>query len=159
MAEQTRIAKYIAGAIIGALVFVATPEMARWLHGGAFAQGVQQPFPPVSGNCNFFGNSNVGCNTFNYGVGAKPARELADVDKTMLLGLPKGAPINVSTAYGANQEAFNFAAKVASFLRSNGYQTREGDTVIQTGPHGPAEIQDIKNGDAITKQIVIGNNN
>lgn len=30
--------RYIAGAIIGALVFVAAPETARWLHGGAFAQ-------------------------------------------------------------------------------------------------------------------------
>lgn len=44
MAQNTRIesgalaAKYVAGTVIGALIFIAAPETARWLHGGAFAQ-------------------------------------------------------------------------------------------------------------------------
>jgi hypothetical protein len=59
--------KYIIGALIGALVFVAAPEGARWLHGGAFAQSPQQL--PGGGNCNnygtFNGTMNNNCPTYN----------------------------------------------------------------------------------------------
>ncbi len=45
--------KYIIGTLIGAAVFVAGPELARWAHGGAFAQSQTQPTypgPAASGN-------------------------------------------------------------------------------------------------------------
>jgi hypothetical protein len=67
MAEQDHVEgwhqapRYIAGAIIGALVFVGFPETARLLNGGAFAQTA-----PNGGNCNNYGPNGTiigSCNT------------------------------------------------------------------------------------------------
>ena len=61
--------KYIVGALIGAVLFVDGPELARWAHGGAFAQSQTQPAPNNSGPCSNFGaNSGVmNCGTINLG--------------------------------------------------------------------------------------------
>jgi hypothetical protein len=40
--------RYIIGALIGTVVFVAGPELARWAYGGAFAQSQTQPTSPSS---------------------------------------------------------------------------------------------------------------
>ena len=57
--------KYIIGALIGAVVFVAGPEIARWVHGGAFAQSQAQPAPGNSGQCS---NSGTNYGTMNCGT-------------------------------------------------------------------------------------------
>jgi hypothetical protein len=36
-----RFPRYLAGVVIGIVVLVGIPEIARWLHGGAFAQTPQ----------------------------------------------------------------------------------------------------------------------
>ena len=58
--------RYLIGAIIGAVVFVALPETARRIHGGAFAEGGSAP---ASADCQFLGGTNYG--TINCSQGTK----------------------------------------------------------------------------------------
>jgi hypothetical protein len=61
----------VAAALLGVIVFVAVPQLARWGHGGAFAQGPPQQTPSIqnSGPCaNFAPNyGTMNCGTINLG--------------------------------------------------------------------------------------------
>jgi hypothetical protein len=80
MADSTRSKGWhpAIGILVGVTVFVALPESARWLHGGAFGQTPTTPQAPsiINGNCNFPGGTNNGSINCNNSYNNIPAPEL-----------------------------------------------------------------------------------
>jgi hypothetical protein len=111
--------KYIAGAIVGGLVFVIVPETARWIHGGAFGQTASTPLPAVNGNCNVFGNNNINCNTFN--LAPAPFELTPQLANDMLAKMPDKKKKVIFNVSGPSQETFQFGNHAIGFFRSNGY--------------------------------------
>jgi hypothetical protein len=133
--------KYLAGAAIGALVFIGLPESARWLHGGAFAQAQSQQIPSgptMNGNCNNVGNNNTNCNTF---VTKPPPRSIDEAFRGLIrTNFPdKSKEIAPMVLVGDDEpERTNLCVEIESFLKSEGYKVRQRTYFLSPGgtPHG-----------------------
>ena len=67
MLANSKPIRYAVGFVIGIIVFIGIPEAARWMNGGAFAQGTPSAVMPLpapnkteGGNCNLPGGTNNG---------------------------------------------------------------------------------------------------
>lgn len=151
--------KYLAGVIIGALVFVVVPESVRWLNGAAFAQG-QSPYlgGPIINNApsiNTF-NQSGGNNTINVGP---TSRRLSDarantLKSQMLNEFPRGAKIAVVSLAG-DPEAFQFAQDIVDFLKDHNFQV---DGVAQGFFNRPIKGIAKKNNPDGSIEIQVGSN-
>lgn len=127
MAENTRIesgglvAKCIIGTVIGVLVFVAAPETARWLHGGAFAQDGMPKKGDIIGG---------------FGVGVPQSGEMPKAGD-MLGGIGVGIP-NPGPAQPSSPPPASATAPAMSNYSIG--EIRDNHGIIQQGPNNTVNL-------------------
>jgi hypothetical protein len=160
--------RYIIGAAVGVLVFVGLPETARWLNGGAFAQG------DVSGSASVIAQNSIGSITNNQGivtqgqsggtnviVAKPPPREIDNEFRDFIRQhFPEKSKEMVPMVLVGDDEPerTHFASEIADFLRSDGYKVGDTRYFIAVGQTPMGVVID-QYTDAKSVMIKVGVNN
>jgi hypothetical protein len=128
--------RYLPGIIAGIVVFVAAPEIARWLHGGALAQVTPPPVmpPAVTGDCNVFGNNNNMNCPHNYY--APQPRVIADSTASAIAMAARAAGShNFAVWITGNDPDINpYSTRLISSLNSGGWTGNFAGSTMMSFP-------------------------
>jgi hypothetical protein len=139
--------KYAAGFLIGLIFFVAVPEGARWLNGGAFAQYPAPPSVTNNGPSINTWNQSGGTNTINIG----PTKLTFDkpIAEELVSKIPAGKPILLRGIGSDRDQAV--VNQYQQFLEEHGFQI----TRHLIGMVAPPPDHKITLGDPNAAQMVI----